>query len=61
MSRAYSDIAFTPTVRELQTRRGSRSKYEAFDRATDRRDQLSEREVEFIQERDAFYQATVSE
>jgi predicted pyridoxine 5'-phosphate oxidase superfamily flavin-nucleotide-binding protein len=61
MSRAYSDIAFTPAVRELQTRQGSRSKYEAFDRATDRRDQLSEREAEFIRHSDHFFQATVGE
>lgn len=61
MSRAYSDIAFTPAVRELQTRMGSRSKYEAFDRAIDRRDQLSEREIEFIEQSDHFFQATVGE
>ena len=61
MSRAYSDIAFTPAVRELQTRMGSRSKYEAFDRAIDRRDQLSERETEFIEQSDHFFQATVGE
>jgi uncharacterized protein len=48
-------------VRELQTRMGSRSKYEAFDRATDRRDQLSEREAEFIRHSDHFFQATVGE
>ena len=61
MSRAFSDIAFTPAVRELQTRMGSRSKYEAFDRATDRRDQLTQREIEFIQHSDHFFQATVGE
>ena len=61
MSRAFSDIAFTPAVRELQTRMGSRAKYEAFDRATDRRDQLTQREVEFIRHSDHFFQATVGE
>jgi predicted pyridoxine 5'-phosphate oxidase superfamily flavin-nucleotide-binding protein len=61
MSRAYSDIAFTPAVRELQTRMGSRSKYEAFDQATDRRDRLTQREAEFIQHSDHFFQATVGE
>jgi predicted pyridoxine 5'-phosphate oxidase superfamily flavin-nucleotide-binding protein len=61
MSRAYSDIAFTRAVRELQTRMGSRSKYEAFDRAADRRDQLGERETEFIRHSDHFFQATVGE
>lgn len=61
MSRAFSDIAFTPSVRELQTRMGSRSQYEAFDRATDRRDRLTEREAKFIRHSDHFFQATVGE
>jgi len=61
MSRAYSDIAFTPAVRALQTRMGSRSAYAALDSTEDRRHQLSEHEAEFIRERDGFYQATVSE
>jgi len=61
MSRAYSDIAFTPAVRALQTRMGSRSAYAAFDHAEDRRHTLTEHEAGFIRERDGFYQATVSE
>jgi len=61
MSRAYSDLAFTPTVRAMQTRMGSRSSYARLDQAEDRRDALTAREAEFIHERDGFYQATVSE
>lgn len=61
MSRAYSDIAFTPAVRAMQTRMGSRSAYAAFDHSEDRRHTLTEHEAEFIRERDGFYQATVSE
>ena len=61
MGRAYSDIAFTPAVRAMQTRMGTRAAYAALDRTNDRRDALTADEVEFIQERDAFYQATVSE
>ncbi len=61
MSRAFSDIAFTPTVRELQTRMGSRKNYAALDRSSDRRDRLTDKEIEFISARDSFYQATVSE
>ncbi|MEO8525168.1 MAG: 2Fe-2S iron-sulfur cluster-binding protein [Caldimonas sp.] len=45
----------------MQTRMGTRSVYAALDRTSDRRDALTGDEVEFIQERDAFYQATVSE
>ena len=61
MSRAYSDIAFTPTVRDMQTRMGSRKNYAALDRTTDRRDRLTAKEIAFIEARDSFYQATVSE
>lgn len=61
MSRAYSDITFTPAVRDMQTRMGSRTNYASLDVTDDRRDTLSEREAEFIEARDGFYQATVSE
>ncbi|MBL8515994.1 MAG: 2Fe-2S iron-sulfur cluster binding domain-containing protein [Betaproteobacteria bacterium] len=61
MSRAYSDIAFTPTVRAMQSRMGSRRNYAALDHTEDRRDQLGAQEIAFIEERDGFYQATVSE
>lgn len=61
MSRAYTDIAFTPTVRAMQTRMGSRAHYAPLDTTEDRRDTLTEREAEFIEARDSFYQATVSE
>ncbi len=61
MGRAYSDIAFTPAVRAVQTRMGSRSVYAPLDRASDRRDALTADEVAFIHERDGFYQATVGE
>jgi hypothetical protein len=61
MNRAYSDIAFTPSVRAMQTRTGSRSAYAPLDSATDKRDALTIDEVDFIRERDGFYRATVSE
>ena len=61
MGRAYADIAFTPAVRAVQTRMGSRSVYAPLDRTTERRDALTADEVAFIRERDGFYQATVSE
>lgn len=61
MSRAYSDIAFTPAVRAVQTRMGSRASYAAFDEDPERHDRLGAREAEFIAARDGFYQATVGE
>jgi uncharacterized protein len=61
MSQAFSDIAFTPAVRAMQTRMGSRKNYAQLDESADRRDRLSQVEADFIGERDSFYQATVSE
>jgi uncharacterized protein len=61
MARAFSEIAFTDSVRSMQTRYGSRSAYAKFDFAEDRRDHLSENEIEFLAERDSFYMATVGE
>ncbi len=61
MSRAYSDIAFTPAVRAMQTRMGSRATYAALDHTEDRRDRLGSREAQFITARDGFYQASVSQ
>ena len=61
MSRAFSDIAFTPSVRAVQTRMGSRAAYARLDHAPDARDALTAEEEAFIAARDGFYQATVSE
>ncbi len=61
MSRAFSDIAFTPAVRAMQTRMGTRKMYERLDHADDRRDALGPAEVAYIEERDNFYLATVGE
>ena len=61
MGRAYSDLAFTPAVRAVQSQLGSRSAYEPMDHATERGNALTEREAEFIEARDGFYQASVSE
>ena len=61
MARAFSEIAFTPSVRAFQTRMGSRGGYAALDHAEERGDALSEREAEFIAERDSFYQASLGE
>ncbi len=61
MGRAFSDITFTPNVRAMQERMGSREQYEGFDLMTNRADRLGRREAEFIARADHFYQATVSE
>jgi ferredoxin-NADP reductase/predicted pyridoxine 5'-phosphate oxidase superfamily flavin-nucleotide-binding protein len=61
MGRAYSDITFTPTVREVQSSMGSRAQYAFLDEMQNRQDSLGRREIAFIEERDHFFQATVSE
>ena len=54
MARAFSEIAFTPSVRAFQTRKGSRRNYAALDHAEERGDTLTPREGAFIAEQDNF-------
>jgi len=61
MGRAFSNLAFTADVRAEQSRMGSRSAYARLDDAPDSRNALTAREAEFIEQRDGFYQATVSQ
>jgi hypothetical protein len=61
MNRSYANIAFTPVIKALQVHEGSRSKYAGFEDTADEPSALSNAEVEFIESRDSFYQATVSE
>ena len=48
MGRAFSDITFTPNVRAMQERMGSREQYARFDLATNRADRLGSMEAGFI-------------
>ena len=61
MPHAYANIAFTPAVRDVQTRMGSRENYAPFDDVPEQNNRIGPREAEFIAARDGFYQATVSE
>ncbi len=61
MPHAYANIAFTPAVRDVQTRMGSRENYAPFDDVPAQNNRIGQREAEFIAARDGFYQATVSE
>ena len=61
MATAFADITFTSSVKAAQTRYGSREANSRFELADDIGFGLTEQEVEFIGERDSFYQATVSE
>ena len=61
MARAFADITFTKSVKAAQTLYGSREQNSFFEKAEDPRNTIGERELQFIQTRYSFYQATVGE
>ncbi len=61
MAKAFAEIAFTDSVKELQTRHGSRKAYRKFELDPERGDRLSAREIDFIAQRDSFYMGTVNQ
>jgi uncharacterized protein len=61
MAYAFADIAFTPAVRDQQDRLGAGAYAKFLSAERDGGATLGERETEFIQARDGFYQASVSE
>jgi len=61
MGHRFAEIAFTPRVRDVQTREGSRTHYARAELGPDTNDRLGEAERAFIEARDSFYMASVSE
>jgi ferredoxin-NADP reductase/predicted pyridoxine 5'-phosphate oxidase superfamily flavin-nucleotide-binding protein len=61
MARKFAAITFTPTVKDAQTRYGSRDANERFEHIDETGDPLGAAEVEFIEARDGFYQASANE
>ena len=61
MSARFAELAFTPAVKRLQERHGSRAAYARREAADGASDPLGPEEAAFIGERDSFYMATVSE
>lgn len=61
MAHKYAQIAFTDTVRKVQTELNSRSGYASMDEGEDYNYLLSDYEAEFIEQRDSFYIASVGE
>ena len=61
MGRKFTEFAFTPQVRAAQELNSSREANQALETIAGAHDVLTEREVEFIQSRDSFYQASVGE
>jgi predicted pyridoxine 5'-phosphate oxidase superfamily flavin-nucleotide-binding protein len=61
MGHRFAEIAFTPNVKAVQERQGSRRSLARFEGGDPVRHRLSAHEAQFIAERDSFYMATVSE
>lgn len=61
MPNAFASISFTESVKAAQSLYGSRERNRSFELSEDPRNELGEFETEFIEARDSFYQATVSE
>ena len=62
MSKAYLNLAFTPSVKAQQERMGSRRAYARLDEeGAVEADRFSRAEAEFIAARDGFYLSTVNE
>jgi len=61
MSHQFAEIMFTDDVKAAQSAYGSRQRMERFAGVAGPNDELSERESDFIGQRDSFYVATVNE
>jgi ferredoxin-NADP reductase/predicted pyridoxine 5'-phosphate oxidase superfamily flavin-nucleotide-binding protein len=61
MARKFAEIAFTPVVRAIQLKQGSRAGYARMDEGEDYNHLLAAREASFIAARDSFYMASVGE
>jgi predicted pyridoxine 5'-phosphate oxidase superfamily flavin-nucleotide-binding protein len=61
MPKAFATISFTESVKAAQSRYGSRERNQSFELSDDPRNELNDYEKEFIESRDSFYQATISE
>lgn len=56
---SFGSLLFTPVVKKLQERYGSRQQYERLSRDVASSGHLTEFEIEFLAERDSFYWATL--
>ena len=61
MTHKFAELAFTPAVREIQERMGSRKAYAKGEGGPVHHDRLGAAEAAFIATRDSFYMASVSE
>jgi predicted pyridoxine 5'-phosphate oxidase superfamily flavin-nucleotide-binding protein len=61
MGRRFAELAFTPLVKEHQLEHGSRRQYERIEQTGPAGNTLGPAEQDFLQRRDSFYMASVSE
>jgi uncharacterized protein len=61
MGHRFAELAFTPNVRAMQELQGSRAHYAKMEGGEPFNDALTEREAQFLSERDSLYMASVSE
>ena len=61
MGRSFAEIAFTPLVKQEQLQHGSRHLYERAEHPSNPADRLGPDERAFIEARDGFYMASVTE
>jgi len=61
MGHRFAELAFTPKVRAIQELQGSRAHYARMEGGEPFNDELTEREAQFLSERDSLYMASVSE
>jgi predicted pyridoxine 5'-phosphate oxidase superfamily flavin-nucleotide-binding protein len=61
MSRRFQELAFTPLVKKHQQEHDSRRQYGRMEQSAPQGDTLGPAEQDFIQRRDSFYMASVSE
>ncbi len=56
---SFGSLVFTPLVKKLQERYGSRRQYERMEKAGASQDRFTPFEIEFLAQRDSFYMATL--
>jgi len=61
MAKSFGSLAFTPVVKALQERHGSRRQYERREQFDGTPVRLGPDEIEFLGERDSFYMASIGE
>src|ERR1700761_1154209 len=56
---SFGSLVFTPMVKQLQERYGSRRQYERMGQASGPQDRLTDFEKQFLSQRDSFYMASI--